>query len=170
MPLILFRFGSVSPRLQSDISRGIFEENSLRRQRGGNILGIRGLPRLRSGFRLRAQTPARRLNFDARSSRIPAPARAKAVRSGTRSPGLALAQDDKLLTEYRFEANSLRSPSTKGEGWAALPPKLSAEALSAGLKPGQNKSQGRHIKLMPVMAPPACTPCPVTHHISLKFK
>src|SRR6478609_2855436 len=28
------------------------------------VSGSEGLPRLRSGFRLRAQTPARRLNFD----------------------------------------------------------------------------------------------------------
>jgi len=39
-------------------------------------------PRLRSGFRLRAQTPAKRLNFDAHSSR--------------RTPVLALAQNDSL--------------------------------------------------------------------------
>jgi hypothetical protein len=43
----------------------VFQENSLMRHGTGIVCrGPSELPRLRSGFRLRAQTPAERLNFD----------------------------------------------------------------------------------------------------------
>src|SRR6478609_3825959 len=70
------------------------------------VSGSEGLPRLRSGFRLRAQTPARRLNFD---SHFPSQAQGRA-RSG-RQRDTVFSQTETLPTQR--DSDNLRPHTQK---------------------------------------------------------